>query len=69
MYQFMPLTYNKNENLVVTDEEIINYVLTDKLTDIPIEALAVNEANSNKNESIPEEVIEGIDEEALVNEL
>ena len=69
LYIFMPLSNYKTENLVVTDEEIINYVLTDKLTDLPIEALAVNEANSNKNESIPEEVIEGIDEETLVNEL
>ncbi len=67
LYQFMPLTYNKNENLVVTDEEIINYVIADKLSDLPIEALVVNEAN--KNETIPDEVIEGMDEEILVNEL
>ena len=53
----------------MTNKEIINYLLTYKLTDLPIEALAVNEANSNRNESIPEEVIEGIDEETLVNEL
>jgi hypothetical protein len=67
LYQFIPLTYNKNENLVVTDEEIINYVIADKLSDLPIEALVVNEAN--KNETIPDEVIEGMDEEILVNEL
>lgn len=67
LYQFMPLTYNKNENLVVTDEEIINYVIADKLSDLPIEALVVNEAN--KNETLPDEVIEGMDEEILVNEL
>lgn len=66
---FMPLTNYKTENLVVTDEEIMNYVLADKLSDLPIEALVVNEANSNKNESISEEVIEGMDEETLVNEL
>ena len=47
----------------------MNYVLADKLSDLPIEALVVNEANSNKNESISEEVIEGMDEETLVNEL
>jgi len=69
LYLFMPLTNYKTENLVVTDEEIINYVIADKLSDLPIEALAVNEANSNKNESIPEEVIEGMDEETLINEL
>lgn len=67
LYQFIPLTYNKNENLVVTDEEIINYVIADKLSDLPIEALVVNEAN--KNETLPDEVIEGMDEEILVNEL
>jgi hypothetical protein len=69
LYIFMPLTHYKTENIVVTDEEIINYVLADKLTDLPIETLAVNEENSNKNETIPEEVIEGMDEETLVNEL
>jgi len=69
LYQFIPLTYNKNENLVVTDEEIINYVIADKLSDLPIEALLVKEEYSNKNESIPEEVIEDMDEEILVNEL
>jgi hypothetical protein len=69
LYLFMPLTNYKTENIVVTDEEIINYVLADKLTDLPIEALVIKEANSNKNESIPEEVIEGMDEETLVNEL
>jgi hypothetical protein len=67
LFQFMPLTYNKNENLIVTDEEIINYVIADKLSDLPIEALVVNEAN--KNETIPDEVIEDMDEEILVNEL
>jgi hypothetical protein len=63
----MTLTNYKTENLVVTDEEIINYVIADKLSDLPIEALVVNEAN--KNETIPDEVIEDMDEEILVNEL
>ena len=67
LYLFMPLTNYKTENLVVTDEEIINYVIADKLSDLPIEALVVNEAN--KNETIPDEVIEDMDEEILVNEL
>jgi hypothetical protein len=69
LYLFMPLTSYKNENLVVTDEEIINYVIADRLYDLPIEVLVVNEANNNKNETIQEEVIEGMDEETLVNEL
>lgn len=65
----MPTTDNNTENIVITDDEIINYVSADKLTDIPMEALAVHVVNNTTDETITEEVIEGVDEETLLNEL
>jgi len=69
MMMIMPTTDKNTENIVITDDEIINYVSADKLTDIPMEALAVHVINNTTDETITEEVIEGVDEETLLNEL
>lgn len=62
----MPSTQN-NKHIALSNEEIINYVSTQKINDLPIEVLAIQEVNFT--DITTEEMIEGVDEETLLNEL
>ncbi len=64
---FMMPSNQDNKPVALSDEEIINYISTQKTTDLPIEALAIQEVN-NTDVTI-EEMIDGVDEETLLNEL
>ncbi len=66
LFFLMPSTQN-NTPVAISDEEIINYVSTQKINDIPIEALAIQEINFT--DITTEEIVDGIDEETLLNEL
>lgn len=63
---FMPSTQN-NIPVALSDDEIINYVSTQKISDLPIEVLAIQEVNFT--DVTTEEIIDGVDEETLLNEL
>jgi hypothetical protein len=63
---FMPSTQN-NIPVALSDDEIINYVSTQKINDLPIEVLAIQEVNFTDDTT--EEIIDGVDEETLLNEL
>jgi len=66
IFFMIPLNQN-NTPVALSDEEIINYVLTQKINDLPIEALAIQEVNIT--DVTTEEMIDGVDEETLLNEL
>lgn len=64
---FMMPSKQKNTSVALSDEEIINYVSNQKINDLPIEALAIQEVNIT--DVTTEDMIDGVDEETLLNEL